>query len=379
MGSALSRPGEAKAAGEMPQKSLGGRTGVKVPILSLGTMFDTMNNQIVLRQALALGVTHWDTAASYHGGQSEVGLGRFFSRQKDARQKIFLVSKASGANGTEEMTRLLDQSLKKLQTDYLDLYFIHSVSDATGDVFPQVGQWAEQAKKSGKIRFFGFSTHRNMADCLKEAAKMDFVDVVMFAYNFRLMRDADMIAGMDACFKKGIGLTAMKTQGGGPVRGDDSREMELAAGFVKKGFSPEQAKLKAVWEDGRIANICSQMPTVAILRANAAAAMDRVKLSRSDREALGSYALDTCREYCAGCGAICQGATGGAVPVVEVMRALMYRRSHGEPELAREVFAGLAPEVKARLAREDFGPAEAACPQGLPIARLMREAARVLA
>ena len=378
MGSMMPGAKKATAAGGMPQRVFG-KTGVKVPILSMGTMFDTINNQIVLRQALALGVTHWDTAAMYQGGQSEVGIGKFFSRHKGARQKIFLVSKTSGARSTGDMTALLDQSLKKMHTDYLDLLFIHSVTDVGDDVFPDAAEWAARAKKSGKIRYFGFSTHRNMADCLKDAAKLDFIDAVMFSYNFRLMQDADMIDAMDACHAKGIALTAMKTQGGGPVRTDDSREMKLAGGFVKKGFTPEQAKLKAVWGDKRIATLCSQMPTVAILRANTAAAMDRVKLSRGDHEALRQYAKDTCDEYCAGCGALCQGAMGGAVPVAEVMRALMYRRSHGEAELAREVFAELSQEVRERLASEDFKPAEAVCPQGLPVARLMREAARVLA
>jgi hypothetical protein len=76
---------------------------------------------------------------------------------------------------------------------------------------------------------------------------------------------------------------------------------------------------------------------------------------------------------------ICQSAVGGAVPVNEVMRCLMYHRYYGEPELARLTFAGLPEEVKLRLTTVDYSRAEEVCPQKLAIAALMRQAAEILA
>ncbi len=121
------------------------------------------------------------------------------------------------------------------------------------------------------------------------------------------------------------------------------------------------------------------MPNLTILSANVAAARDLTKLAREDFDALRRYAAETRADYCAGCGRICQEAVGGAVPVNEVMRCLMYHRDYGEPELARATFAGLAPEVRRRLTEVDYSVAEQACPQGLAIAELMREAQEVLA
>jgi len=369
--------GKADAAPLMPQRAFG-KSGIKVPILSLGTMWDTINNQIVLKQALALGITYWDTAAEYHGGQAETGLGKFFQRNPGAREKVFLVTKASYARSTQDMTRLLNQSLEKMQTSYVDLYFVHGIK-SVDQIWADSGRWAEQAKAKGLIKLFGFSTHRNMEDCLLRGAGLGYIDGVMMTYNHRIMHTDDMKRAVEACVKAGIGLTAMKTQGGGPIRAGGEAEEQLAERFLSKGYTPEQAKLKAVWTESNIASLCSQMPNLTILRANAAAALDRTQLSAADIRALDNYAQATAGCYCAGCSGICENALSGAAPVAEVMRCLMYHESHGDARLARELFNGLPREERLRLGSLDYSPAEEACPQGLAIGSLMRRAARVLA
>ena len=66
-----------------------GKTGEKVSILSLGGMFDIPTNQIILKHALKWGVTNWDTANSYGGGRSEIGIGQFFEKNPDERKQVF--------------------------------------------------------------------------------------------------------------------------------------------------------------------------------------------------------------------------------------------------------------------------------------------------
>jgi hypothetical protein len=173
----------------------------------------------------------------------------------------------------------------------------------------------------------------------------------------------------------------MKTMGGGPgmPKTESPGELKVAERFMQKGFTDKQAKLKIVWENPQIATLCSQMPNLTILSANVAAALDKTRLAKEDFEAIHQYAQETQADYCAGCGHICQAAVGGAVPVNEVMRCLMYRRDYGEPELARETFAALPEKVRQRLTRVDYSRAERACPQGLAIAELMRQAEEVLA
>lgn len=377
-GAAAALSGAARAEAPKPAREriptrVFGRSGVRVPILSLGGMFDIVSNQLILRQALNWGVTYWDTAAGYNGGRSEEGIGRFFAARPEARKNIFLVTKASGGgNDPARMSQLLDQSLKRMNTDHVDLYFIHAMRDAS-DLTPAVRTWAEQRKREGKIKLFGFSTHNDMPELLQAAAKLDWIDGVMFTYNYRLMREDGMRAAVDAAHAAGIGLTAMKTQGGGPVKTDSESELDLAGRFLEKGFAEGQAKLLAVWNDPRIAALCSQMPTMNLLTANLAAALNQVELDARDLAAFDALNRDTCDAYCAGCTRHCEPALGNRIEIGKVMRALMYAQ-YGDLDFARDTFAELPPAMRAGLGAAEYGPAEAACPRHLPIARLMREA-----
>jgi hypothetical protein len=371
------QPAAAATAATMPKRKLG-KTGVEVSILNLGGMFDTINNQLLLKQALKWGVTYWDTAEAYGNGLSEEGMGRFFARNPEARKEIFLVTKLVPKEGN--LTERLNKGLKRLQTDHVDLFFIHAIT-GIDQMTPAIKAWAAEMKQAGKIKFFGFSTHTNMADCLAGAARLDWIDAVMMTYNFQVMHDPKMQEAVKACEKSGVGLVAMKTMGGGPgaKKTATPAKLEMAEKFLKRGFTDKQAKLKVVWETPQIASLCSQMPNLTILMANVAAARDQVKLARDEVESLRQYALETQCDYCAGCGSICQEAVGGLVPVNEVMRCLMYHRYYGEPGLARETFAGLPEAVRQQLTAVDYSRAEQACPHRLAIAQLMRQAAEMLA
>ena len=359
----------------MPRRKLG-KTGVEVPILCLGGMFDTINNQLLLKQALNWGVNYWDTAEAYGNGLSEEGYGRFFSRNPEARKDIFLTTKlvAKGGNFPERF----DKCLERLKTDHVDLFFVHAVGDFA-EIEPAHLDFADKMKKAGKMRFFGFSAHSNMEEAMFAAAKQGGFDVIMITYNFRVMQTQKMKEAVAACAEAGIGLVAMKTQGFGPAQQESEAELTLVNRFLARGFSDKQAKLKAVWETPHIAGICSQMPTLTILASNVAASRDMTTLAASDIRALAAFAADTREGYCAGCSRICQEAVGGAAPIGEVMRGLMYHKHYGDPALAKGVLAGLPGVTREKLATLDYTRAERACPQGLAIARLMREASDLMA
>jgi predicted aldo/keto reductase-like oxidoreductase len=380
-GSSLGRPRRASAQIALPKAPMPrrpfGRSGITVSTLSLGGMFDILNNRLMLAKALEWGIDYWDTAEGYGGGRSEEGIGRWFARNPQTRKQVFLVTKLSPRRGTD-FTPRLEASLKRLHTDYIDLLFVHGIY-AIDEMDPGFESWSRAMKKAGKLRLFGFSTHANMEDCLEGAARMPWIDGIMFSYNFRLMHEPRMKAAVEACFRAGIGLTAMKTQGGGPVKSDSESEIKMAGRFMQKGFTDHQARLMAVWEDKRIASICSQMPNLTIMATNAAAAVEQTRLSRSDRALLARYADETFSDYCAGCGRLCTQALDDNVPINDVMRCLMYVHSYQDLTLARSAFETLPVQTGALLARLDFNAAERSCPRNLPIGRLMREAAQLLA
>ncbi|UCE83663.1 MAG: aldo/keto reductase [Deltaproteobacteria bacterium] len=380
-GSSFWRPRQASAQINIPQEPMPrrpfGRSGIMVSTLSLGGMFDILNNQLMIAKALDWGINYWDTAEGYGRGRSEEGIGRWFARNPHTRKQVFLVTKLSTRRGGD-FTPRLEESLKRMHTDYVDLFFVHGIR-GINEMEPSLKSWAEAMKKAGKIKLFGFSTHANMEECLEGAAKLPWVDGIMFTYNYRLMHEARMNKAVEACYRAGIGLTAMKTMGGGPVKSDSESEIEMAGRFIQKGFTDHQAKLMAVWQDKRIASICSQMPNLTIMATNAAAAVDQTRLSKSDRALLAQHAEETTGDYCSGCERLCSEVLANTVPINDVMRCLMYFHSYQDLGLARSTFETLPIRTRELLTELDFSKAERSCPRKLPIGRLMREAKTLLA
>ena len=349
-----------------------GKTGVEVSHVGAGLMFDTRNAEVILRTAHSHGVIYWDTAAGYERMGSETGIGTFFGKNPEVRKYIFLVTKGRG-----DLAKSLEGSLARMKTYHVELFFVHGIDSISDVDRPEVKAFAEKAKQDGKIKFFGFSAHSNMAACLSGAAKLGWIDGAMITYNYREMLKPEMKAALDACEKAGIGVTAMKTLGG--RSGSDTPEQAALLGpIAARGFSPAQAKLKAVMENPQIACACVQMPNMKFCRENIAAALDRKELGAVAFSALHRHAEATCDRYCAGCSHLCGSAVAGAVPVRDVMRHLMYYHNYAELD-ARAMFAELPADQRARLTQVDYAAAERACPHRLPIAQLMREAATLLA
>jgi predicted aldo/keto reductase-like oxidoreductase len=352
-----------------------GKTGVDVPILGLGHAFACSSN-LLLKQSLNMGVRLWDTAATYAGGNEEKGIGKYFAKFPEDRKKVFLVTKSRYRNSDYWSTDL-DRSLERMNTSYIDLFLVRAVSYAK-DLTPPLNNaelWAEKAKSEGKIRFFGFSTHRIIEENSMQASKFGWIDGIMFSYNFRNMHSENMNKAIDACAKAGIGLIAMKTQASGWLK---EKEEALFNQLAKKGLTIEQAKLKAVWDDQRIAGITSAMTNMTILLANVAAALNNQKLSLRDKQLLDQYARQTASSYCAGCASICESEINSEVPISDIMRFLMYARCYGELANAKSHFNELPLNVRKQMAHIDYKRAEHKCPQRMKIGRLMREAAAEL-
>ena len=362
---------------QMPKRILG-KTGAEIPALAFGTFQVDLDNQILLRRTLQLGVNFWDTAYNYGGGNSELGIGKFLTKNPNARKDIFLVTKASGAKRPEEIEKRLQTSLKRMVTDHVDLYYgLHQCSNPAL-MTDEVKQWAETAKKLKLIKYFGITFHQNMPRVLAAASKCPWIDAVMFPYNFRLMQDGELQAAVESCHKAGIALIAMKVLGMGQ-KVETEADKKLVKQFMDRGFDAEQAKIKLVLEDQRFASACVGMKNVKVLNANVAAVLDKSELAAADKVALAEYARSTCTGYCAGCAYICDSALPDAPYISDIMRYLMYYNSYGERDRARELFAQIPPGVRNKLATADYSVVEGRCPQHLPVRELIGEALAKLA
>jgi predicted aldo/keto reductase-like oxidoreductase len=363
---------------ELPRRKLG-KTGIEIPVLANGLMFDVTGNQVILRANIQHNITYWDTAYNYAGGNSEIAIGTFLRKNPEVRKKLFIVTKASGAYTPKAVEERLQSSLKRMNIDYIDLYYgVHGCDNPDYQLTEQLQKWAEDAKKRKLIRFFGFSTHKNMERCLMAASKLAWIDAIMTVYNVALMQNPRMQEAVQACNEVGIGLIAMKVLLGVQKRQPEA-EYEMVTHFLKNGYTREQALIKAVLEDKRITAACVRMENVTFLRSNVAAALDKTKLTQADADVFRKYAAATCSGYCTGCAHICDAALSDASYTSEIMRYLMYYNSYGDKDRARELFAQIPSNVRNKLLNIDYGPAEARCPQHLPIGKLIAEAVSKLA
>ena len=364
-----------KRAAELSKRALG-RTGAKVTILSLGTWMSPGGGRL-LRTAWANGVRYVDTAKSYG---SEPMIGGWMNAASVPRNELFLVTKDQ-PNVPAQLIEQLDQRLEALQTDYVDLIFLHALGDRDFDVelqWPMSQEFKETAdaiRKSGKAKFVGFSTHHpQRAQLLQAAVQGGFVDVIMLQNNPWIAQDDNMNRALDACYKRGIGLISMKQVAGNMNLDEIGMQLpELTA----KGLTPYQALLHAIWTDERFSSVCVSMRNTDQIRENAAAARVFKPLKKVEIERLRDACIAAGPTMCASCDGRCSRAAGTTAELGNLTRFLTYHDHHGYRADARRLYAELG-DVARDWHGANLEAAREACPNRLDFAKLLPRAKEVL-
>jgi aryl-alcohol dehydrogenase-like predicted oxidoreductase len=371
-------PAAAKATNPsvMPTRTLG-RTGVKVTILNIGTWMSPGGDRL-LRFAWANGIRYFDTAKSYG---SEPMIARWLQATPGARKDLFLVTK----NQVETPRQLLwqmNERLEALQTDYVDLIFLHALGDNNFDdevrwpssrEFKQV---ADAIRRSGKARFVGFSTHHPERHLLlQSAAKGGFVDAIMLQNNPWIAQEDNMNRALDACYKRNIGLISMKQVAGNVNLEEIAMQMpELAA----RGLTPYQSLLHAIWSDERFASVCVSMRNTDQIRENAAAALAFRPMTRAAIDRLRGACIAAGPTMCASCDGRCARAAGTTAELGNLTRFLTYHDHHGYRAEARRLYAELSDTAR-DWSGADLEAARQSCPNKLNFAELLPRVDKVLA
>jgi len=371
-------PQAAKTPSTLPRRVLG-KTGADVTILNLGTWRSPGLNRL-LRFAYASGVRYFDTAKSYG---SEPEIGRWLQEMPEVRKQIFLVTK-DHPNTPRQLIAQLDERLAALQTDYVDLFFIHGIGNGYGadsldwPKSPELKETIDAIKKSGKARFVGFSCHdARRAEYLQAAADGGIVDAIMVQYTPWLDKDAPLNRALDACHKRGIGLISMKQ-----VAGQSDKILEevpkRAPDLVAKGLSPYQALLHAIWTDERISSSCVSMRNLDQIREDTQAAASFAPMKVSEIEQLRDACLAAGPTFCADCDGRCARAAGTSAALGDLTRLLTYHDQYGYRGEARRLYSALdAADRDWRGA--DLEAARQACPNRLDFANLLPRVDRHLA
>lgn len=175
-----------------------GKTELNLSVFSLGTMRCLDNRQTYLqtiKEAIALGINHLETASSY--GQSETYLGQALHDLRVPRQEIYLTTKLTPTPDPQQMSQWLDESLARLQTDYLDCLAIHGIN--TWEHLEWVTQpdgcleAIKTAMAQGKIRHLGFSTHGSL-ELILAAIQTDIFEFINLHYYYFWQRNHPAIA-----------------------------------------------------------------------------------------------------------------------------------------------------------------------------------------
>ena len=220
-------PAAGAMSGGLPMRPLG-RTGANVSVLCLGgwhigysAQQDEAEAIRIMQAAVDEGLTFFDNAWDYHDGYSEIVMGKALA-SGGRRDKVFLMTKGCDRD-YEGAMRCIDESLARLQTDYLDLWQFHEiVYDNDPDwVFEQGGiQAAIEAKAAGKIRHIGFTGHRDPRIHQAMLSKPFDWETVQMPIN---MMDAQFRSFRNEivpqCVERGAGVIGMKTLGGGVITG----------------------------------------------------------------------------------------------------------------------------------------------------------------
>ncbi|SIN83851.1 hypothetical protein SAMN05444166_1202 [Singulisphaera sp. GP187] len=360
----------------LPLRPLG-KTGADVTILNLGTWRSPGTDRL-LRFAYANGVRYFDTAKSYG---SEPAIARWLQAMPEVRKEIFLATKDHPVS-PRDLIPQLDSRLAALQTDYLDLLFIHGIGSDYG---PQSMDWPkskelketiETIKKSGKARFVGISCHdAKRAEYIQAAADGGFVDVVMLQFTPWLEKDAPLNRALDACHKRGIGLVSMKQVAG---HGELEDVVKRVPSLKEKGLTPYQGLLHAIWSDERISSACVSMRNTDQITEDSLAATKFTAMNRAEIEQLRDACLAAGPTFCADCDGRCARAAGTDAALGDLTRLLTYHDQYGYRGEAKRLY-GLMAERDRNWAGADLDAAQRACPNRLDFSALLPRIDRNLA
>jgi predicted aldo/keto reductase-like oxidoreductase len=343
-----------------------GKTGLKVSEVSFGVM--RLKEPAVLYKAIDLGINFFDTAHSYQNGNNEKMLGKV--AKEYGREKLFIATKVHPFHLQKEvpdqyrmqtkttLDEKFNESLKRLQTDYVDVLFIHNIMDKSWPLNEDVLSFAENAKKAGKARFAGMSIHdpRCFVDAIDQALTTPVYDVILAWYNFKSPPEHSEI--LKKASKANRGIVSMKTQAGGYAQG------------ATASLSSQQAALKWVLDKDYVDCAIPGMVNMEQLTENVRVAGK--KIGWNDRKILHAYYNAIKHQYCTMCGS-CSSTCCSNVDINAINRALMYSEGYGDFGQGRQTYRELSARVNGFSCIDCSSPS-CSCLNGIEIEKRMKYA-----
>ena len=298
-----------------------GKTGIKLPVISMGVM--NSDNPNLVRAALDAGIVHLDTARSYQRGQNEQMIGEVLKGRP--RDSYVIATKAAlPGNFVYRLIKgtfleQLDRSLKSLGLEFVDIFYNHGIGGREAALSEPVLKSMEMVKKAGKARFVGVSTHGNEPEVIQAAIDSNVYEVILTSYNFRQRHHAQVREAIAKAAQAGLGIVAMKA-----MAGTSNVNASVA--------------LKWVLQDPNVHTIISGFTTFDQMNLDLSV-MENPTLTDSEKKDL-QMETSSPGLYCQGCGQ-CLKQCLAKLPIPDLMRAYMYGYGYREPALAQSLVVSL--------------------------------------
>ena len=348
-----------------------------------GTGIDLEKAEKELMTAFKAGVNYYDTAYIYPG--SEVALGEIVKRN-GIREKIHIATKLPQylISSTAQIEKYFQEQLSRLQTDYVDYYLMHMLTDiASWHKLKDLGilQWIEEKKASGAIRNLGFSFHGDTDMFLQILNDYDW-DFCQIQYNYMDENTQAGVEGLKAAGQKGIPVVIME-----PLRG--GKLVELPSGAKQllaqdpKGRSAARLAFEWLWNQPEVTCVLSGMNSEQMVLENVktASEVQAGDFTEADFELIEGIKEEirkTTKVNCTGC-RYCMPCPRG-VDIPGTFRCYNHMYSEGKGNGRSEFIQTIALQDKPGLPSlcVQCGKCEKHCPQNIPIIETLKQADKAL-
>ncbi len=331
----------------------------------------------MMRFAIDHGVNYVDTAYVYHGGQSEVVVGK--ALEDEYREKVSVATKSPVflAEKSDDFDRYLDEQLARLQTDHIEFYLLHCLQERVWAKVKELGvlSWAERAQADGRIDQFGFSFH-DTYDVFRQI--VDDYDWSFCQIQYNLVNEEIQAgtAGLKYAAEKGLAVVVMEPLFGGTLANPPQPVWEI---WQESDYRPADLALRWVWDHPEVSLALSGMNTLEQVKQNLESA------HRSGTDCLGEeerLLLERVRaKYeelspipCTKCGYCMPCPNGVNIPQnFELFNSATLFQGNSQV-LCRNLYLSLSESERAQACLQ-CGTCEERCPQGLEIGRLMQDVA----
>jgi len=316
------------------------------------------------------GINYVDTAPDYSTAGSELAVGR--ALREIPRDEIFLATKfctpighLPAGTSVDRYMQVVDESLARMGTDYVDLVHVHSCDDVDRLMDPNVHEAFDRLKQQGKVRFLGVSTHTpRLVEVASQTIDSGRFDVMMLAYHHGIWPELPAIIDR-AHDEQDMGIVAMKT-----LKGARHRNLE----DFHHANSYAQAALKWVHSNPKVS--CAVISFFEMQHLDEYLHASGRMLENEDVAILDDYDRGVIGSYCAPHCGVCLSSCPEEVPIHDVLRHRMYFEDYHDEQNAMSLYSKL--EVNASACAGCSAPCLGSCPQGIPIPERTRGAHELL-